>query len=373
MKPDAVRQAFRLCRCGFHPSGAIFAKPNTAGFPAEPSALAHPFAVFPYAESIPLPRRLGIIGTFVWDTVWTLADQAAGRPLESWGGVSFSVASAAATLPEGWEIVPIAHVGSDLIDGVHAYLDTVEGIGSRGGIVAVSEPNNRVELVYSDDARRGESMRGGVPGWTWDDLVPHVAGLDALYVNFLSGWELGLPAARHLRALPIPVYADLHSLFLGPPRADGPREPRRLPHADEWLRCFRAVQVNEEEYELLWGKFLRPGEAPSRFHDHGVEAAFVTLGREGAAYSVSAELPAGTVQSGHVLAPAPVDGGDPTGCGDVWGAAVFCGLLGGLPPGRAVERANAVAAAKLRHRGGSGLFEHLCACRGEWAHAGLDG
>lgn len=320
-----------------------------------------------------MPRRLGIIGTFVWDTVWTLADQAAGRPFETWGGVSFSLASAAATRPEGWEIVPIAHVGGDLVDGVHAYLDTVEGVGSRGGIVPVNQPNNRVELVYSDDARRGETMSGGVPGWTWDELAPHVDGLDALYVNFLCGWELGLPAARHLRGLPVPVYADLHSLFLGPPRADGPREPRRLPQWDEWLRCFRAVQVNEEEYELLMGECLRPGAVPSRFHDHGVEAAFVTLGREGAAYSARGDLAAGGGQSGHVPALTPVDGGDPTGCGDVWGAAVFCGLLGGLPPEGAVRRANAVAAAKLRHRGGSGLFEHLRDHRAEWARAGADG
>jgi hypothetical protein len=326
-----------------------------------------------------LPRRLGILGTFVWDTVWTLADQAAGRPFETWGGVSFSLASAAATRPEGWEIVPIAHVGSDLVDCVHAYLDTVEGVGSRGGIVAVSQPNNRVELVYSDDSRRGESMRGGVPGWTWSDLAPHLEGLDALYVNFLSGWEMGLPTARHLRHLPIPVYADLHSLFLGPPRAGGPREPRRLPRWGDWLRCFRAVQVNEEEYELLMGACLRPGEIPSRFHDHGVDAAFVTLGREGAAYSANEAFtgsepgPMRVRHCGRVPPPTIVTGGDPTGCGDVWGAAVFCGLLGGLPPGPAVARANAVAAAKLGHRGGSGLYEHLAARRGEWDVPGLDG
>jgi sugar/nucleoside kinase (ribokinase family) len=324
-----------------------------------------------------LPRRLGIIGTFVWDTVWTLADQAAGRPLETWGGVSFSVASAAATRGEDWEIVPIAHVGRDLLGGVHAYLDTVEGVGSRDGIVAVSQPNNRVELVYTDDARRGETMRGGVPGWTWDELEPRLEGLDAVYVNFLSGWELDLATARHLRGLPIPVYADLHSLFLGPPRADGPREPRPLPRWGDWLRCFHAVQVNEEEYAYLLGQPLGPDEVPARFHEFGVEAAFVTLGREGAAFSASEGFPepggiTRRVRCGRVATAVTVDGGDPTGCGDAWGAAVFCGLLDGLPPERAVRRANAVAAAKLGHRGGSGLYEHLRDRRAEWAHVARD-
>jgi hypothetical protein len=38
----------------------------------------------------------------------------------------------------------------------------------------------------------------------------------------------------------------------------------------------------------------------------------------------------------------------------------------------AVRRANAVAAAKLEHRGGSGLYEHLVARRAAWDAAGLD-
>jgi sugar/nucleoside kinase (ribokinase family) len=316
-----------------------------------------------------LPRRLGIIGTFVWDTVWTLADQAAGRPLETWGGVSFSVASAAATRGEDWEIVPIAHVGRDLLDGVHAYLDTVEGIGSRDGIVAVSQPNNRVELVYTDDARRGETMRGGVPGWTWDELAPHLDGLDALYVNFLSGWELDLATAKMLRGFPGLVYADLHSLFLGPPRADGPREPRPLARWDEWLRCFHAVQMNEDEYALL-GEADRYLDAQLR--DGGLHGLFVTQAERGARFAAAGKLAGGNgVQLGEVPARPCPPGGDPTGCGDVWGAAVVCGLLAGLPPGRAVERANAVAAAKLGHRGGSGLYEHLRDRRAAWAHVAL--
>jgi sugar/nucleoside kinase (ribokinase family) len=325
-----------------------------------------------------LPRRLGIIGTFVWDTVWTLEDQAAGRAFESWGGVTFSISSAAATRPEGWEVVPIAHVGADLIDRVHEYLDTLDGVESRDGIVAVDHPNNRVELVYTDAASRGETMRGGVPGWTWDELAPHLEGLDALYINFLSGWEVDLRTARMIRRhFPGFVYADLHSLFLGPPLPDGPRQPRTLPRWGEWLGSFHAVQVNDDEHELLMARRLAPGTYPDGVLAYGPRAAFVTHGERGASFASHVwplERGAGNlvVEMGCVPAPTPVAGGDPTGCGDVWGAAVFCGLLAGLPARQAVERANAVAAAKLRHRGGSGLFEHLRGSRGEWNVTGLD-
>ena len=321
-------------------------------------------------------KRLGILGTFVWDTVWTLADQAAGKPFESWGGMAFSLAAAAAARPEGWEIVPIAHVGEDLVERAHGFLDTLEGIGARGAVVPVPHPNNRVELVYADEARRGERMSGGVPGWSWEELAPHLEGLDALCINFFAGWELSLEAAEALaRAFPGPVYADLHSLFLGPPR-DGPRLPRRLPDAPRWLGCFDVVQLNRDERALLMGVDLKRKPAGEML-EHGPDVVLVTLGEEGASY-VSAER-AATLRRGlrgarrivdgsrgHVMPPERVEGGDPTGSGDVWGAAACCGLLGGLPLERVVERANAAAVVKMRHRGGTGLFEHLRAHRGEW-------
>ncbi|HSU15894.1 carbohydrate kinase family protein [Longimicrobium sp.] len=316
-------------------------------------------------------KRLGILGTFVWDTVWTLADQAAGRPLETWGGMSFSLASAAAMRPEGWEIVPIAHVGADLLGRAHELLDTLGGIVTRDAVVSVPQPNNRVELVYTDAASRGEKMSGGVPGWTWDELAPHLDGLDALYVNFLSGWELDLAAAKMLRHFPHPVYADLHSLFLGPPLPGGPREPRRLPRPAEWLGSFDVVQMNAEEFELLTDTRPDAPEALEGVYCLGPRAVFVTQGSDGARYMARrgllqpGESPS-TVAHGQVPAVPHAPGGDPTGCGDVWGASLFCGLLGGLDVERAVRRANAVAAAKLEHRGGSGLYEHLTARRGAW-------
>jgi hypothetical protein len=311
----------------------------------------------------------------VWDTVWTVADQAAGRAFESWGGMAFSLAAAAAARPDGWEIVPIVHVGEDLAERAHAFLDTLQGIGSRGAVVPVPEANNRVELVYADDARRGERMSGGVRGWSWDELAPHLESLDAICINFFSGWEMGLDTAESLaRSFAGPIYADLHSLFLGPPR-DGPRLQRPLPDAARWLGCFDVVQLNREERALLLGYDLRR-KPPSEMLEHGPDAVLVTLGDDGAAY-VAAE-PRGLrpglrgtrrmrlAERGHVPAPERLSGGDPTGCGDAWGAAACCGLLGGLPLERAVARANALAAVKMRHRGGSGLYDHLVAYRAEW-------
>jgi sugar/nucleoside kinase (ribokinase family) len=51
--------------------------------------------------------------------------------------------------------------------------------------------------------------------------------------------------------------------------------------------------------------------------------------------------------------------GDPTGCGDVWGASFFCSLLARHPLDAAMRRANAAAALNVDHRGATGLHHHL--------------
>jgi len=304
-------------------------------------------------------KRIGLLGTFVWDTIWTLEDQAAGRAFETWGGMAYSLAAGAAARMPGWEIVPIAKVGADLFDDAHRFLDTLGGIGRRTAMIPVDVPNNRVELRYTEAARRGERLTGGVPEWTWDELAPHLDGLDALLVNYFSGFELGLEATERLAAgFPGRRYSDLHSLFLGCPGA-GVRQPRRLPEWERWAGAYHVVQVNEDEYALMAGRRLEPGDAPAELLCGCAEIALVTLGPGGAAYATRGG------ESGTVPA-RDVAGGDPTGAGDAWGITVWTGILGGLPVPDAIARANALAAAKMEHRGAAGLYDHLVQHADDW-------
>ncbi len=305
-------------------------------------------------------RRLGVLGTFVWDTIRTLEDQAAGRAFETWGGLGYSLAAAAAIRPAGWEVVPLVKVGADLADEARAFMDALPGIAAGEGVLVVPEPNNRVELVYTDVARRGERLTGGVPAWTWEELAPRVAGLDALYVNFFSGFEMGVEAAEGLRdGFRAPLYADLHSLFLGSPGA-GARQMRRLPDWARWAACFDAVQLNEDELRMLaqdagGGTFAEVG---ARVLEEGPWLAVVTRGGDGVAY-VAREGDA--VRSAEVAPLGGTAAGDPTGAGDVWGVTFFAALLEGLTVEDAVRRALGAAERKLSFRGATGLYEHLVA------------
>jgi sugar/nucleoside kinase (ribokinase family) len=55
-------------------------------------------------------------------------------------------------------------------------------------------------------------------------------------------------------------------------------------------------------------------------------------------------------------------GGDPTGCGDVWGATYFSRLLAGDDIRSAMRSASVAASRNVDHRGATGLAQYL---RGE--------
>lgn len=322
-------------------------------------------------------KRLGVLGTMVWDTIHA-RDPGRSEPVQEWGGICYGLSAFEVAGPDGWELFPLVKVGSDLRDRANDYLRALRRVGSLEGVLTVREPNNRVELVYENDARRCERLTGGVPGWAWPELEPLALSCDALYVNFIAGWELDLPTAQRLRAShPGPLYCDLHSIFLGVGHR-GVREPKPLEAWREWLRCFDLVQLNEQEFDLLAGAWGDPWRLAAEVVGTDVKALFVTMGERGAAWVADAGfdglVPArgagGTAgprpgprsadrgaaaTSGFVPAPRAVADADPTGCGDVWGMTCFASLLEGKSLRAAVERANDLASRNAGHRGASAL------------------
>lgn len=319
---------------------------------------------------------LGVLGSMVWDRI----DHPAGERVEGWGGISYSLAAAAAALPDGWRIRPIVKLGADLADSGRAFLHQLPGVAPDEGLATTPVPNNRVHLRYHDHHDRHECLTGGVPAWTWDELEPRLRGLDALYVNLISGLELGLETARRLRsAVPGPVYADIHSLLLAVAEG-GHREPRRLEDADAWVRCFDVVQVNEAELGLLAGD-EPPGDFIHRVLAGGVGALLVTRGRDGASWwawgegprpwdaadagatrpseAAAKRTPERRIVNGHAALHGGGAAGDPTGCGDVWGATCFLELVRGAAVADAVRAANHAAALNVTHQGAEGLYQHL--------------
>jgi hypothetical protein len=319
-----------------------------------------------------LGKRLGVVGTMVWDTIHSRDGREA--PVEEWGGIGYALEALGAALPSNWEIRPLLKVGRDLSEAAFHFFRRIPRVRAEESVQVVPEPNNRVELRYEDQNRRCERLTGGVPPWTWIELAPLARECDALYVNFISGFEMDLDAARALRhGFQGPTYADLHSLFLALGH-EGVRVPRLLPGWGDWLRCFDAVQMNEAEFELLGRAGRSPWEIAAEAIGPDLKLITVTLGARGAAYICGSALTAdpgawpslrgrvaypGPGVSGLVPLDEPATGGDPTGCGDVWGATFFARLLAGKTLEEAMDTANRFAARNVQHRGASGLRLHL--------------
>ncbi|MCI0432607.1 MAG: carbohydrate kinase family protein [Gemmatimonadetes bacterium] len=316
--------------------------------------------------------QLGVIGTMVWDRI----EGRDGRVTvaEEWGGIAYALAAMAAARPDPWEIVPIVKVGRDLSEQALRYMSALPGLDLDTGVRVVPEPNNRASLQYHDLERRCEWMSGGVPPWSWAELEPIICDLDALYINFISGFELDLTTATALRGgWRGPIYADLHSIFLGIDATTGLRLPQPLPRWAEWLRCFDFVQVNEEELGLLATAWNDPWRFAASVIGPDLRMLFVTLGAKGACYVAAGDAidaPLAPSRGSGIVSPADVRSrkfdppggavdGDPTGCGDVWGATCFCALLDGFAVDDAVGRALAAAAINVRHRGVTGLRSRL--------------
>ena len=296
----------------------------------------------------------------VWDTIH--GRDPAQAAIEEWGGIAYALAGFDAALDDEWRLVPLIKVGRDLAPRAAAFLRDVRHAVPGARFLEVPELNNRVTLRYLSAERRCEQLTGGVPGWTWPELGPLVSDLDALYVNFISGWEMSLETAELLRrGFRRPIYADFHSLFLGR-TDDGTRVLQPLPGADSWFACFDTVQLNEDEFAQLGAD---PMAAAAASLAAGCSTLIVTLGVRGAVYfrqEGTALAPGGTrpIRTARLAADATASAGaDPTGCGDVFGSVTCSALLRGMALEEAIQTGGRMAARNLAHRGATGLRDHL--------------
>lgn len=317
-------------------------------------------------------KRIGVIGSFVWDVIHGRDPRDAA--VEEWGGITYSLGALDAGLSDEWEIVPIIKVGFDLSQRARVFLHSLKHLAPDGEAIEVPHRNNRVTLHYESAERRCEHLSGGVPKWNWLGLKPLLANIDALFINLISGFELDLEVAQHIRAhFKGPVYCDLHSLLLAV-QPDGMRTLQPLPNAEAWFRCFDMIQVNEDEMSMMAPDPMALAAIAMRA---GVSILNVTLGKRGTVYFAApgferlSDLQRDGLSSSFgplrtELVPATpareLTGGDPTGCGDVWGATYFSRLLAGDDITSAMKAASGAAARNVDHRGATGLAQYL---RGE--------
>jgi sugar/nucleoside kinase (ribokinase family) len=114
------------------------------------------------------------------------------------------------------------------------------------------------------------------------------------------------------------------------------------------------VQLNEDEMQQLGSDPLAVAAGALA---RGCRTLVVTLGAQGAAYFTGHPIRTALVPAAG--APVPEGEGDPTGCGDVFGASVVASLLGGASLDAALGLGTRLGARNVSHRGATGLRDHL--------------
>jgi hypothetical protein len=286
-------------------------------------------------------REIGVIGTVVEDTI----DRPDEPTVRDMGGAYHSVIAMSVLLPAGTMAVPIVAVGEDAVARVRADWGELPRV-SLEGVVPVPAINNKVHIEYDAEGRRDETLTGGVPPLPWKRLEPWAGRVAAWCWNFVAGNEADRETFERVKRASVgPIHLDVHSLCLGPAREGRPRAPSRPEDWEGWIEGATWVQVNEVEAGLLWeGKassMRRDHEAAlaSRVHALGAEGLLITRGARGATWFT---------RRGPVF-DAPARAGraiDPTGCGDVFGAAWVALHVGrGMDPEAAVRGAVLAAGA----------------------------
>jgi hypothetical protein len=253
----------------------------------------------------------GLIGTITYDEITFES----GQRISGLGGVLYQ-ASVLCGLGKGVSLH--TNLGEELVEDVTQLVRKWPTLQKKN-IQRVPGPGNRVHLHYPEKGERVEVLKSVVPPLDPAPVIVDLHKLGMLILVINSGYDLELTHWRDIvESASCPIWIDVHSLFLSK-ELNVPRKYIPMDGWEEWIKGVSFLQANVKEVASMLGT---PDEIPSemdlaRFGEKvfelGVEAAFVTLGKEGVLVLKQGQsLKIAALQAGKVV--------DTTGCGDV-----FCG------------------------------------------------
>jgi sugar/nucleoside kinase (ribokinase family) len=272
-----------------------------------------------------MPQRIGVIGSFIRDTIVTLD----GKTVDSLGGLYHSMVYLAHLVDADTEIQPLCHVGEDFYSTVCTVLASFKKNIFFNNLYRVPQPNTQVKLIYRTKETRDEVTTTPMPPITSTEIAA-VAACEAVLINLISGPDVELEALKTLRkSTPSSlIYLDLHSLALGID-AVGKRYYRGVPDWQEWVAACDILQMNEREAATLAGfgehvsydDLLKFGQ---RLMAKKLRACHITLGSAG---SLLFYCEQNNIRYEH-CPPFPIARVvDIIGCGDAFGAAFLTHYL----------------------------------------------
>jgi sugar/nucleoside kinase (ribokinase family) len=289
--------------------------------------------------------KLLVVGHLCLDVIHPVE----GPEVQSYGGITHAVATLASLAGKADTVVPVfgVHRGDygDLMEHL-AQFPNVE----TGGIFKTDEPTNTVHLYYKDRTTRVECSKNIARPIPYEKIRRHLS-VDGILVNMISGFDIDLETLDHIRMAvrghDIPIHFDYHSLTLGV-RENAERFRRPVVDWRRWAFMTDTIQMNEEEMSGLTVERSTEARTVGHLLTLSVKGVVVTRGERGATlytsdrkHVVRREIPG--IQIEPVV--------DPTGCGDIFGAAFFLHYVRTSDMAGAAAYANGIAAATVRSSG----------------------
>lgn len=278
---------------------------------------------------------------------------AEGPDVESYGGIYYAVATLASLLGTTDTVIPVFGVNRADYPALIDHLKRFPNV-DPSGIFKVDAPTNTVHLFYKDSEHRIECSKDIAAPIPYAKIRRYLS-VDAVLVNMISGFDIALETLDHIRLAirshDIPLLFDYHSLTLGV-KANHERFRRPVEEWRRWAFMDDIVQLNEEEIRGLAVERLTEEQAAGHLLTLGVKGVVVTRGEHGATlyYSVHKKMMRTDFAGVPTATPR-----DPTGCGDVFGAAMIFRYATTRNLIAATDYANRVASTKVQYVGVDGL------------------
>jgi sugar/nucleoside kinase (ribokinase family) len=279
--------------------------------------------------------------------------KADGRTYREHGGISYSIVGSG-VLDDGIEVVPI--IGLHPEDESY-FRDLFRQMSSvnTAGIYSTRTRTRHVDLFYEDENNRWECCTKPIEPTTFNRIRPFLPA-EGIHVNLISGNDIEIQTMKLIRSLSANshIHLDLHNIVMQH-LPDGKRVRTARRDYLEWCSYADTVQLNREEAEVIDSSGPTKQELARSILSTGTKAVVITLAENGVLLFTNES---GSLIENRFL-PQTSDTIDPTGCGDVFGAAFLHGILLGKDFAEAVRIGIDAATRKLSSAGPSGMLKWI--------------
>ncbi|MFQ5823402.1 MAG: carbohydrate kinase family protein [bacterium] len=301
--------------------------------------------------------KIGVVGTFIRDRILPWEGKLKGKPVESIGGIFFTVSFLANLLDSSAEICPVCFVGEDFYDEVVEQLAVYDNV-RFSGIKILPRQNTQVTLTYTSPQDREEITTPPMPALGYEELSL-LEDAHAIEVNLITGADVDLMSLKKFRQQSNSlIYLDFHSHALGI-SPEGKRFYQRPKDWEEWINLADVLQLNEMEARTLAGySRALPKEILLNFGKEILQKhpfiCHITLAEKGSYgfFKINNRVQVKRFKAEQI---APIV--DMIGCGDAFAAGFLVNYLSTKDVIEATKFANKVAGRNCTFVGSSGIKE----------------